>query len=67
MKKQVKSPEKELNEMEASNLLHSFKKMFIRMLKELSGNYTSMKKDIDTISVRNEEYNISNEEYFISH
>ena len=50
MKGQEKSPEKELNEMEASNLSDiEFKVMIIRMLKELSENYNSMKKDIETI------------------
>ena len=51
MKEQEKSPEKELNEMEASNLSYiEFKnKMVIRMLKELSENYNSILKDIKTI------------------
>ena len=50
IKEQKKSPEKELNEEEASNLSDiQFKKMVIRMLKELSENYNSMKKDIETI------------------
>ena len=52
------SPVKELNEMEASKLSSiEFKRMFIRMLKELtdnykelSGNYSSMKKEIETIN-----------------
>ena len=54
---------KELNEMEASKLLDiEFKRMVIRMLKELSdnykelnGNYNSMKKGIDTINKNQEE------------
>ena len=39
--------------------------MVIRMLKEFSENYNSMKKDIETITKRvvNEKYNIWNEEY----
>ena len=49
MKEQDKSPEKEINEVEASNLRDiEFKKIVIRMLKELSENYNkeiaSMKK-----------------------
>ena len=52
------SPVKEINEIEASNLLDiEIKKMVIRMLNELSenykelyGSYSSMKKDIETIS-----------------
>ena len=40
MKEQDKSPEKEINEVEASNLRDiEFKKIVIRMLKELSENY----------------------------
>ena len=36
MNEQIKTPEKELNEMEISNLSHSeFKTLVIRMLKEL--------------------------------
>ena len=50
------SPQKELNEMEASKLSDiEFKKMIIRMLKELtdtykelSENYNNMKKKIET-------------------
>ena len=39
-----------LNEMEARNLLDiDFLKMGIRMLKKLSENYNSMKKDMETI------------------
>ena len=50
MKEQEKSPEKEVNEMEASNLSDiEFKVEVIRMLKELSENYNSMKKDIETM------------------
>ena len=45
MKEQVKIPEKELNEMEISNLLDAaFKTLFIRMLKELSEDLSNMKK-----------------------
>ena len=62
------SPVNELNEIEASNLSDiEFKRMFIRMLKELSnnykelsGNYHSMKKEIETKQEpgKNEEYNV---------
>ena len=45
MKEQEKSPEKELNEMEASKLSETqFKTMVIRMPNELSDNFNSMKK-----------------------
>ena len=45
MKEQIKSPEKELNEMEKSNLSDAeFKTLFIRMLEELSGDLSSIKK-----------------------
>ena len=52
------SPEKQVNEIEASNLSDiEFKVMVIRMLKELSenykdlsGNYINMKKDIETMN-----------------
>ena len=52
------SPVKELNEIEASNLSDiEFKKMIIRMLKELSekykelnGTYSNMKKVIETMN-----------------
>ena len=41
MKKQIKTPEKELNKMEISNLSEvEYKILFIRMLKELSGDYS---------------------------
>ena len=53
MKEQEKTPEKELNEMEASNLPDTeFKKMVIRMLKELIENFNKARasiKDIETI------------------
>lgn len=50
MKEQKKSPHKELNEMEVKNLADiEFKVMLIRMLKELSKNYTSMKRDTETM------------------
>ena len=49
LKEKQEHPEKELNKMEASNLLDiNFKIVVIRMLKELSWNYNSMKKDIET-------------------
>ena len=45
MKEQIKTPEKELNEMEISNLSDAeFKTLFIRMLKELSEDLSSIKK-----------------------
>ena len=45
MKEQVKTPEKELNKMEISNLSDAeFKTLVIRMLKELSKNLSSVKK-----------------------
>ena len=45
MKEQIKTPEKELNEMEISNLSDAgFKTLVIRMLKELSEDLSSTKK-----------------------
>ena len=45
MKEQGKSPEKELSDMEASKLPGTeFKTMVIRMLKELTENFNSIKK-----------------------
>ena len=45
MKEQIKTPEKELNEMEISNLSDAeFKTLFVRMLKELSEDLSSIKK-----------------------
>ena len=45
MKEQNKTPEKELNKMETSNLSDSeFKTLVIRMLKELIGYFNSIKK-----------------------
>ena len=45
MKEQIKTPEKKLNEMEISNLADAeFKTLFIRMLKELSEDLSSIKK-----------------------
>ena len=45
MKGQIKTPEKELNEMEISNLSDAeFKTLVIRMLKELSEDLSSIKK-----------------------
>ena len=44
MKEQNKNPEKELNEMEVSNLSDAqFKTLVIRMLKEFSGHFNSIK------------------------
>ena len=51
MEKQIKAPEKGLNEMEISNLSNSkFKTLVIKILKELSEDLNSIKKD----PVRNE-------------
>ena len=45
MKEQIKTPEKELNEMEISNLSDAeFKTLLIRMRKELSEDLNSIKK-----------------------
>ena len=45
MKEQIKTPEKQLNKMEISNLSDAeFKTLVIRMLKELSEDLSSMKK-----------------------
>ena len=45
MKEQIKTPEKELNEMEICNLSDAeFKRLVIRMLKELSEELNSIKK-----------------------
>ena len=45
MKEQIKTPEKELNKMEVSNLSQAeFKILVIRMLKELSEDLHSMRK-----------------------
>ena len=44
MKEQIKTPEKELNEMEISNVSDAeFKTLVIRILKELIGFFNSMK------------------------
>ena len=44
MKKQIKTPEKELNKMEISNLSEvEYKILFIRMLKELSEDLKNIK------------------------
>ena len=45
MKEKLKTPENKINKMEISNLLDAeFKTLFIRMLKELSEDLSSMKK-----------------------
>ena len=50
MKKLNRNTEKEPNKMETSNLLDAeCKTLVIRMLKELSENFNSMKKNIETI------------------
>ena len=66
MKEQIKTPEKELNKMEASNLPDAeFKTLVIRMLNELKGrvdelgeNFTNIKKDIGTIKKNQYEHRI---------
>ena len=64
MKEQIKTPEKELNEMETGNLSDTeFKTLVIRMLKRLSKNFSeeivNIKKGIGTIKISfiHEEYN----------
>ena len=45
MKEQIKTPEKELNKIEISNLSDAeFKRVVIRMLKEFSEDLSSIKK-----------------------
>ena len=45
MKEQIKTPKKDLNEMEISNLSDAaFKTLVMRMLKELSEDLSSIKK-----------------------
>ena len=45
MKEEIKTPEKELNKMETSNLSNAhFKTVLIRMLKELSEDLNNIKK-----------------------
>ena len=45
MKQQIKTPEKELNKMQISNLSHAeFKALVIRMLKEFSEDLNRIKK-----------------------
>ena len=45
MREQIKTPEKELNKMLISNLSGAeFKRLVIRMPKELSGDFNSIKK-----------------------
>ena len=45
MENQIKTPEKELNEVEISNLSDAeFKTLIIRMLKELIGYFNNIKK-----------------------
>ena len=52
MKDQNKTPEKELNKMEISNLSDAeFKTLVIRMLKEFIGYFNSIKKDPGTNEV----------------
>ena len=61
MKTQIKIPETELNEMEISNLSDAeFKTLFIQLLKELSEDVSSIKKN----PVRNDEYTNWNKEQY---
>ena len=54
MKGKEESPERMVNEIETSNLSGiDFKVTVIRILMELSGNYISMKKDIETTEIMN--------------
>ena len=56
MKEQNKTPEKELNKMETSNLLDGeFKTLVIRMLSELSENFNSIKKGMEIIQKNDSE------------
>ena len=56
MNRKEESPESVLNEIEASNIADTeFKIMLIRMLKELSGSYSNMKKDMETTNTIQEE------------
>ena len=49
VKEQIRTPEKELNEMEISNLSDAeFKTLVERMLKELSEDLSNIKKDLVT-------------------
>ena len=51
-KEQIRTPEKELNKMEISNLSDAeFKTLVIRMLKELSEDLSSIKKTQSEIKV----------------
>ena len=51
MKEQIKTPGKQLNKMEISNLSDAeFKKLVIRMFKELSENLNSIKNIIRKIT-----------------
>ena len=53
MREAEKSPKEELSEMEAGKLLHTeFKTTIIRLLKELSENFNSIKKNMETIKKR---------------
>ena len=49
MKEQIKTPEKELNKIEISNLLGAeFKTLAMRMLKEISEDLSSIKRPRET-------------------
>ena len=55
MKEQEKSPEKELNKVEASKLLDTeFKTMVIRVLNEPSENFNSIKKGLENHKKENQ-------------
>ena len=50
MKEQNKTPQKEINKMETSNVLDAeFKTLVIRMLSDFTENFNSIKKGMETI------------------
>ena len=58
MKEQNRTPEKEVNRMQTSNLRDAeFKTLVIRMLDELSENVNSIKKDMETMEKNLSEIN----------
>ena len=62
MKEKIKTPEKELNKMEISNLSDAeFKRLVIRMLKELIGHFNNIKKNQAEMTVTLSEIKIYRE------
>ena len=62
MKEKIKTPEKELNKMEISNLSDAeFKTLVIRMLKELIGHFNNIKKNQAEMTVTLSEIKIYRE------